>query len=114
MAAASLWKWWWIGSELALALADYGSPRVGCARHVDVPFEGEGNHSRLAMFNSIFGRATKDKRYALEGGRGIRGRGGGISRAGRGEQWVEERLVRLAGGGQLNEVEYSIPRGRSI
>jgi hypothetical protein len=41
-------------SVLALALADYGAPRVGCARHVDVPFESVGNHAGLAILDSIF------------------------------------------------------------
>lgn len=60
------------------------------------------------------GRATRQEKCA----RGRRryskpGRRDFESRKGR-ELWVEERLVRLAGGGQLNEVEYSIPRGRSL
>lgn len=60
MAAASLWKWW-IGSVLALALADYGAPRVGCARHVDVPFESVGNHPRLAILKVGLGRGREEK-----------------------------------------------------
>lgn len=56
------------GSVMALALADYGAPRVGCVRHVDVPFESVGNHLRLAILNSVLREGGKrDMRSREEG-----------------------------------------------
>lgn len=59
-------------SVLALALADYGAPRVGCARHVDVPFESVGNHPGLAILNSVL-TVGGEGDMLLGGERGIRG-----------------------------------------